>query len=272
MRRSRYCSENTLIPISPRRHVRPVAVFCRIANLRSIRAALCLGRLKTPKKRVHRTPRSCRCAPSGSPDRSPSPPPSDGLQQIPEKPSEAVEPDDGRRFARARAVPAARSADGADAARPSPRHPDGASFGRQRATGAGDVPPHSPAKRRWRRCHEASRSALSTGTRPSGRPPPSAGHAGTRESISECHCGPSARTFPRYGERVVWRPDQVSRWPVCRWRWPSGRRNGFFRARKAIRFPDFRAGVAVRCQEKLAWDDPARLRLRLSIDAPRGFG
>jgi len=98
------------------------------------------------------------------------------------------------------------------------------------------------------------------------------GTLGRGKSISECHCGPSARTFPRYGERVVWRPDQVSRWPVCRWRWPSGRRNGFFRARKAIRFPDFRAGVAVRCQEKLAWDDPARLRLRLSIDAPRGFG
>ena len=45
-------------------------------------------------------------------------------------------------------------------------------------------------------------------------------------------------------------------WPVCRQWWPSGRRNGFFRARKAIRFPDFRAQVAVRCQEKLAWDDP----------------
>ena len=200
MRRSRYCSENTLIPISPRRHIRPVAVFCRIANLRSIRAALCLGRLKTPKKRVHRTPRSCRCAPSGSPDRSPSPPPSDGLQQIPEKPSEAVEPDDGRRFARARAVPAARSADGADAARPSPRHPDGASFGRQRATGAGDVPPHSPAKRRWRRCHEASRSALSTGTRPSGRPPPSAGHAGTREIHIRMPLRPVRQDFP-----TLWR-------------------------------------------------------------------
>ena len=65
------------------------------------------------------------------------------------------------------------------------------------------------------------------------------------------------RTFPRYGERVVWHPDQASGWPVCRQRWPSGRRNGLFRARKAIRFPDFRAGPAVRRQEKLAWDDPA---------------
>ena len=114
MRRSRYCSENTLIPISPRRHVRPVAVFCRIANLRSIRAALCLGR--------------------------------------------------------------------------------------QRATGAGDVPPHSPAKRRWRRCHEASRSALSTGTRPSGRPPPSAGHAGTREIHIRMPLRPVRQDFP-----TLWR-------------------------------------------------------------------
>ncbi len=44
--------------------------------------------------------------------------------------------------------------------------------------------------------------------------------------------------------------------PVDRQRRPFEPRNGFFRARKAIRFPDFRVEGAIRGQEKLAWDDP----------------
>ncbi len=52
------------------------------------------------------------------------------------------------------------------------------------------------------------------------------------------------RTFPRYGEHVVWRRDQV-----------AGRiGNGFLRNDKAIRFPGLQAGMMVRCQEKPAKD------------------
>ena len=67
------------------------------------------------------------------------------------------------------------------------------------------------------------------------------------------------------GGRIRYRGGRF--WPVCRQRWPSGRRNGFLRARKAIRFPDFRAGAAVGCQEKPAGDDPTDLLNRLTARA-----